>query len=77
MLEYVIFVGERGIMKQNKNVANTILEQLGGPKFFEMTGAKRFVAFDNAVTFRIPKAKGGINMVSIYINEEDLYNFRR
>ena len=55
-------------------VAQTILNQLGGNRFIVMTGAKNFVAGDYTLTFRIPKAKQSINMVKIYLNGLDLYD---
>jgi hypothetical protein len=50
-------------------VAETILEQLGGKRFIVMTGAKHFAADGNALRFRLPSnfAKSGINAVTISI----------
>ena len=56
------------------SVASTIYGQLGGNRFAVMTGAKNFVSSENALTFRIPKAKNGINAVRIILNEMDLYD---
>ena len=39
-------------------VANTILEQLGGRQFQAMTGASQFVGSKNSLSFRLPGAGG-------------------
>lgn len=56
-------------------VANTILEQLGGHRFSVMTGARDFVAMPNALQFRLPRgfAKGGINSVVVRLDPSDTY----
>jgi len=60
-------------------IAETILEQLGGNKFRAMTGANRFIKDGKSLSFRLPKAKSGINVVHITLNGLDLYDieFRR
>lgn len=40
------------------DVAQTILEQLGGGRFIAMTGARQFVGDESALTFRIPTSRG-------------------
>lgn len=57
-------------------VANTILQQLGGRKFITMTGAKNFIGSDNSLIFALPNkmAKGGINKVRITLNTSDYYD---
>ena len=56
-------------------VANTILTQLGGPRFFVMTGAKHPVAIESGVMFSLPArlAKQGINKVRIELDVSDTY----
>ncbi len=61
-------------------IANTIINQLGGNKFRVMTGAKDFVGCDTKkfVQFRLPTA-GKINgkkitNVKIIVNDNDLYD---
>lgn len=57
-------------------VANTILQQLGGNRFVTMTGARNFVACADALIFAIPGngfAKQGINRVTIRLTADDLY----
>lgn len=49
------------------------LQQLGGSQFVVMTGAHTFVASRDSLTFRIPKAKDGINAVRITLDANDTY----
>lgn len=59
----------------SKEVAQTILQQLGGNKFAAMTGAKNFVGGENALSFFIGKNSKSINRVFIqYDTGNDLYN---
>ena len=58
----------------NENVASTILKQLGGNKFLAMTGAKNLASGPNFLSFKLPKAKGGINHVKITLTNKDLYD---
>lgn len=57
-------------------VAAVILEQLGGPRFLAMTGAKHLLGHPSALSFRLPSsfAKKGINFVRIELNVMDYYN---
>lgn len=57
-------------------VANTILQQLGGNRFIAMTGAKHFVGSSNSLQFSIGRgAKDKINKVKITLDEgQDLYS---
>jgi hypothetical protein len=57
-------------------IAATIIDQLGGNRFIAMTGANRFYAFPDGVSFRIPtrSAKNGINSVMITLTPDDLYD---
>lgn len=56
-------------------IAQTILEQLGGNKFVIMTGAKQFVAIPNGIRFKLPAnfADKGINFVVITLDSMDTY----
>lgn len=54
-------------------VAQTILAQLGGKKFIAMTGASAFIGGVTTLKFKIPKAKSGINVVSITLTPADEY----
>jgi hypothetical protein len=59
------------------DVANTIVEQLGGRKFIAMTGARFFVGDETGVAFRLPGAGGfckkGINLVRVELDPNDTY----
>ena len=58
---------------RNTEVAETILEQLGGQKMIAMTGASGFIARHDGLYFKLPSRK--INKVAIhYDREADLYN---
>jgi hypothetical protein len=60
-------------------VATEILHQLGGGRLQAMTGARNFVGSEDALSFRIPKAKRGINYVRVTLDPADTYTmtFRR
>ena|SRR5690348_11826864 len=60
----------------SKQVAETILEQLGGNRFIVMTGARGFLDAGNALRFRLPSnfASRGINAVSVTLNGADTYD---
>ena len=61
-----------------KEVATTILDQLGGRKFSVMTGAKNFASHpEGALSFRLPGGgftKDGINHVKITLTPADTYD---
>lgn len=61
-------------MTYNQQIANTILQQLGGRQFIIMTGARAFVATDNGVRFRIGRNATRTNMVRITLRGDDTYN---
>lgn len=57
------------------DIANTILETLGGGRFIAMTGARDFVGTDCSLHFRLPArfAAKGINKVAVTLTPADLY----
>ena len=57
-------------------VAQTILQQLGGRRFIVMTGAKHFFVDGDALRFRLPSnfAKRCINAVRITLTAADTYD---
>lgn len=67
----------------SKQIAQTILEQLGGRQFAVMTGAKNLTSHSEgegclgALSFRIPGSggftKGGINYVKVTLTPSDVY----
>ena len=60
-------------MDTKLQVAQMILEQLGGHKFKVMTGAKNFVGGPDSLSFTLPKCKDGINGFMIVLTPDDLY----
>ena len=58
------------------SVAKIILSQLGGMKFVRMTGAKNIIdgGASKYLSFKLPKAKDGINFVKISLTSSDTYN---
>lgn len=56
--------------------AQDVISQLGGNKFIAMTGAKNFI--DNSpkrtLSFKLPKAKSGINYIRITLTSMDVYD---
>jgi phosphotransferase system IIB component len=67
-------------MSNNKTVAETILQQLGGQRFIVMTGARNFMSNSErergSLTFKLPRqmTRGGITHVRITLNAQDTYN---
>ena len=59
---------------KNKEIANIILQQLGGRHFAMMTGAKQFVAIDNGIRFRIGRNATRANCVKVVLRFDDTYN---
>lgn len=58
----------------NREVASTILQQLGGNRFVAMTGAKNFVAVDQGLFFALPRMTGvKINRVKVTLTPADDY----
>lgn len=60
-------------MTRNQEIANTILQQLGGNRFLVMTGAKQLVAIENGLRFRIGRNGSKANMVRIVLKADDTY----
>lgn len=60
------------------NIAQTILQQLGGNKFVSMTGAKNLCSYPNALSFALPSnfARQRINHVKIILQADDLYTIQ-
>jgi len=63
------------VTNQQVEIAQTIMNQLGGRKFVAMTGAKDHVALESGVRFKIGRNATSCNTVSIeYDASRDLYN---
>lgn len=60
----------------NKQIAQTILSQLGGNHFASMTGANNFVAVENGLQMNIRQNLSGANKLVIKLNGKDLYDVR-
>lgn len=60
----------------NMEMANTIINQLGGNKFIAMTGAKQFLAIENGVRMTIGKNTSQANRLEIILNGDDTYSMR-
>ena len=60
-------------MSTDMTVANTILQQMGGNRLKVMTGAKNFLGSADHLSFRLPKAKDGINYVKVTLDASDTY----
>lgn len=60
----------------NKQIANTILQQLGGRQFIMMTGANNLVAIENGLRFRIGRNGTRTNVVKIVLKGDDTYRMQ-
>jgi hypothetical protein len=62
----------------DQEIAQTILQQLGGNRFKAMTGASSFASgrFGDrpGLSFRLPRCKDGIQSVIITLTPDDLYD---
>ena len=60
----------------NLQVAQTILQQLGGGRFLTMTGAKNLVGSENSLSMRINSVNADgrrVNVVSVTLDPSDTY----
>ena len=64
------------VTDNNREIAITILNQLGGRRFAVMTGAKDFLAVKNGLQFKIGRNISKANRVEIKLNGLDLYDVR-
>jgi hypothetical protein len=62
-------------MASDQEIAETILQQLGGRSFTAMTGARSYTSIEKGLMFQLPArfAKNGINKVRIYLTPRDTY----
>lgn len=62
---------------QAKEIATTILNQLGGRRFLAMTGAKNLLVLDCKRPFglrmKLPRNKSGANFLTIVLEDDDTY----
>jgi len=54
-------------------VAQTIIQQLGGNRFAMMTGAKNFTAIDSGLSFKIGRNAKNITHVRVKLTPDDVY----
>lgn len=60
----------------DKQIAMTILKQIGGTHFRAMTGANCFVSHNNGLSFKLPGkgfAKDSINFIQVTLDPSDTY----
>lgn len=64
----------------SKEIANTILSQLGGGRFIAMTGSKNFMALQAGLQLDLPKkahyVKNGITRLWIELTPADTYTIK-
>lgn len=58
------------------NVAETILNQLGGGKFIVMTGSKKFMSEENKLHMNLSKNMSKANRLTITLDPNDTYTMR-
>ena len=58
---------------RSMEIAQTINQQLGGPRFKAMTGAKDFGFIENGLQFKIGRNHRSINLVRITLDPSDTY----
>jgi len=67
-------------MLTSKEIAETILSQLGGRRFIAMTGAKNFMALKSGLQFDLPKTphyvRNGISRVWVELKVSDTYTVK-
>lgn len=54
-------------------VANTILQQLGGNKFIAMTGSKNFMGSENSLSMKLSRNNSGAQYLKIVLTSMDDY----
>jgi hypothetical protein len=60
----------------NKEIAKTILDQLGGNKFIAMTGSKHFTVLDDGLRMNLSRNKTIANRLEITLTPDDDYTMR-
>ena len=64
-------------MEIRKQIAATILEQLGGNKFLAMTGVKNLYCDENgSLGMKLPRCLNGITHLRIELAADDTYTLR-
>ena len=65
---------KKKIKESGRNIAKTILQQLGGNKFIAMTGAKNLGFTNNGLQMKIGRNSKGITHVIISLKSTDTYD---
>lgn len=60
----------------NKEIASTIINQLGGSRFVVMTGSRDFIAIENGVRMTLARNYSKANRLEIVLNGDDTYSMR-
>lgn len=63
-------------MNRNTEIADTILNQLGGGRFVVMTGSRDFIAIDNGLRMGLARNASKANRLDIKLNGMDTYDMR-
>lgn len=63
-------------MNRNNEIADTILQQLGGGRFVVMTGSRDFIAIDNGLRMGLARNASKANRLDITLNSMDTYDMR-
>ena len=58
----------------NQEVAQTILQQLGGQRFIVMTGVKNLSSSPSSLTMKLPRCGTKAQWLRISLNSKDLYD---
>ena len=61
---------------ENQQVARKIIEQLGGNKFFAMTGAKGLLSEENKLHMTLQKNMSIANKLTITLDPDDTYSMK-
>ena len=67
-------IKKKKIKESGRNIAKTILQQLGGNKFIAMTGAKNLGFTNNGLQMKIGRNSKGITHVVISLKSTDTYD---
>lgn len=59
-----------------KEIAQTILAQLGGQRFIAMTGVSKLAYKDSTLYMRLPRNASAANRLSITLDPTDTYTMR-
>ena len=69
-------IKKKKIKESGRNIAKTILQQLGGNKFIAMTGAKNLGFTNNGLQMKIGRNSKGITHVIISLKSTDTYDVK-